>query len=101
MLPFSSLFNFEIMRSQVYLMHGTQGSAMNIIDLRRRQPGPRAEQLLDRLQAAVEKGAARCLDLDRARALERRPKLEDARSTVSGRAGPSSATIGRDHIAIL
>jgi hypothetical protein len=26
---------------------------MNIIDLQRRQPGPRAEQLLDRLQAAV------------------------------------------------
>jgi hypothetical protein len=27
--------------------------AMNIIDLQRRQPGPRAEQLLDRLQAAA------------------------------------------------
>jgi hypothetical protein len=33
----------------------TQGSAMNIIDLERRQPGPRAEQLLDALQATVAK----------------------------------------------
>jgi hypothetical protein len=31
----------------------SQGLAMNIIDLQRRQPGPRAEQLLDRLQAAA------------------------------------------------
>jgi hypothetical protein len=33
----------------------TPGSTMNIIDLQRRQPGPRAEQLLDGLQAAVAK----------------------------------------------
>jgi hypothetical protein len=63
----------------------TQELAMNIIDLQRRQPGPRAEQLLDGLQAAVgneervhwnEPGHAR---------LSVAQELEDARATVAAR----------------
>jgi hypothetical protein len=73
---------------------------MNILDLQRRQPGPRADELLDRLQAALatdehvrwnESGHAR---------LRVGQELEDARITVAARL----AELGddwADHIAIL
>jgi 3-dehydroquinate dehydratase len=78
----------------------TQGSAMNIIDLQRRQPGPRAEQLLDRLQAAVAKEQRVVWNETGHARLSVAQKLEDARSTVSAR----RAELGDDwpdHIAIL
>jgi hypothetical protein len=73
---------------------------MNILDLQRRRPGPRADELLDRLQAALatdervrwnESGHAR---------LRVGQELEDARITVAARL----AELGddwADHIAIL
>ena len=73
---------------------------MNIIDLQRRKPGPRADELLAGLQAAVatdervrwnESGHAR---------LRVGQELEDARITVAARL----AEVGddwADHIAIL
>jgi hypothetical protein len=78
----------------------TQGSAMNIIDLQRRQPGLRAEQLLDRLQAAVAKEErTRWNETGHAR-LSVAQELEDARATVAARL----AELGDDwpdYIAIL
>jgi hypothetical protein len=78
----------------------TQGSAMNIIDLQRRQPGLRAEQLLDRLQAAVAKEERiRWNETGHAR-LSVAQELEDARATVAARL----AELGDDwpdYIAIL
>jgi hypothetical protein len=79
------------------MMHGT---TMNIIDLQRRQPGPRADELLAGLQAGVatdervrwnESGHAR---------LRVGQELEDARITMAARL----AEVGddwADHIAIL
>jgi hypothetical protein len=73
---------------------------MNLIDLQRRKPGPRADELLAGLQAAVatdervhwnESGHAR---------LRVAQELEDARITVAARL----AELGEDwvdHIAIL
>jgi hypothetical protein len=73
---------------------------MNIIDLQRRTPGPRADELLDRLQAKLatdervrwnESGHAR---------LRVSQELEDARITMAARL----AEVGddwADHIAIL
>jgi hypothetical protein len=78
----------------------TQELAMNIIDLQRRQPGPRAEQLLDRLQAAVAKQQrVRWNETGHAR-LSVAQDLEAARATVAARL----AELGDDwpdHIAIL
>ena len=75
-------------------------NAMNIIDLQRRQPGPRADELLAGLQAAVatdervhwnESGHAR---------LRVGQALEDARITVATRLA-ELANDWADHIAIL
>jgi hypothetical protein len=78
----------------------TQGLAMSIIDLQRRQSGPRAEQLLDRLQSAVAKEQrVRWNETGHAR-LSVAQELEDARVTVAARL----AKLGDDwpdHIAIL
>jgi hypothetical protein len=63
----------------------TQGLAMSIIDLQRRQLGPRAEQLLDRLQAAVAKEQrVRWNETGHAR-LSVAQDLEAARATVAAR----------------
>jgi hypothetical protein len=78
----------------------TQGSAMNIIDLQRRQPGPRSEQLLDRLQAAVTKEQRVVWNETGHARLSVAQELEDARATVAARL----AELGDDwpdHIAIL
>jgi len=77
----------------------TPGLAMGIIDLQRRQPGPRAEQPRDRLQAAVanekcqRRASTGSSERDRARALERRARA-GGRTRHGGGAWPSSATIG-------
>jgi hypothetical protein len=75
-------------------------TTMNLLDLQRRRPGPRADELLDRLQADLaadervrwnESGHAR---------LRVGQELEDARPTVAARL----AEVGddwADHIAIL
>jgi hypothetical protein len=78
----------------------TQGSTINIIDLQRRQPGPRAEQLLDRLQATVA-NEERVVwnEIGHAR-LSVAQELEEARAAVAARL----AELGDDwpdHIAIL
>jgi len=65
----------------------TQGLAMSIIDLQRRQSGPRAEQLLERLQAALAKEErVRSNETGHAR-LSVAQALEDARATVAARLG--------------
>jgi len=73
---------------------------MNILDLQRRTPGPRADELLDRLQAALapdqrvrwnESGHAR---------LRVGQELEDARITMAARLGEVGDDWA-DHIAIL
>lgn len=73
---------------------------MSIIDLQRRQPGTRAEQLLDRLQAAVAKEQrVRWNETGHAR-LTVAQALEDARAPMAARL----AELGDDrpdHIAIL
>jgi hypothetical protein len=78
----------------------TPGSTMNIIDLQRRQPGPRAEQLLDGLQAAVAKEQRVVWNETGHARLSVAQELEDARATVAARL----AELGDDwpdHIAIL
>jgi hypothetical protein len=78
----------------------TPGSAMNIIDLQRRQPGPRAEQLLDALQAAVAKEQRVVWNETGHARLSVAQELEDARATVAARL----AELGDDwpdYIAIL
>jgi hypothetical protein len=78
----------------------TQGSAMNIIDLQRRQPGPRAEQLLDALQAAVAREERVVWNETGHARLSVAHELEDARATVAARL----AELGddwHDYIAIL
>jgi hypothetical protein len=73
---------------------------MNIIDLQRRQAGPRADELLAGLQAAVAtEERVRWNDSGHARLRVGQP-LEDARITVAARL----AKLGddwADHIAIL
>jgi hypothetical protein len=73
---------------------------MNILDLQRRRSGPRADELLDRLQAALatdervrwnESGHAR---------LRVSQELKDARITVAARLAEVGEDWG-DHIAIL
>jgi hypothetical protein len=73
---------------------------MSIIDLQRRQPGPRAEQLLDGLQAAVAKEErVRWNETGHAR-LKVAQELEDARATVAARLAQLSDD-WTDYIAIL
>jgi hypothetical protein len=73
---------------------------MSIVDLQRRQSGPRAEQPLERLQAAVAKEQRiRWNETGHAR-LSVGQALEDARATVAARL----AKLGDDwpdHVAIL
>jgi 3-dehydroquinate dehydratase len=78
----------------------TQGSAMNSIDLQRRQPGPPAGQLLDRLQAAIAKEQRVVWNETGHARLSVAQELVDARATVAARL----AELGDDwpdHIAIL
>jgi hypothetical protein len=73
---------------------------MSIIDLQRRKPGPRADELLDGLQAAVAMDErVRWNETGHAR-LRFGEEIEDARITVATRL----AELGddwADHIAIL
>jgi hypothetical protein len=73
---------------------------MSIIDLQRRRPGPRADELLDGLQAAVTPAErVRWNESGHAR-LRFSQEIEDARVTVAGRL----TELGDDwvdHIAIL
>jgi hypothetical protein len=62
-----------------------QGSTMNIMDLQHRQPGPRAEQLLDRLQAAVAKEERVAWNETGHARLSVAQELEDARAIVAAR----------------
>lgn len=58
---------------------------MSIIDLQRRRPGPRADELLDRLQAAVvQDERVRWNDTGHAR-LRVGGAIEEARTTVAAR----------------
>jgi hypothetical protein len=73
---------------------------MSIIDLQRRQPGPRADELLDALQAAVAKHERVHWNETGHARLRVGGALEDARATVAARL----AELGddwADHIAIL
>jgi hypothetical protein len=73
---------------------------MNVIDLQRRQPGPPAAQLLDRLQALIAKEQGVVWNETGHARLIVAQELEDARSTGAARL----AELGDDwpdHIAIL
>jgi hypothetical protein len=76
------------------------GTTMNIIDLQRRQPGPRADELLAGLQAAVATDERVRWNASGHARLRVAQELEDARITVAARL----AELGEDwadHIAIL
>jgi hypothetical protein len=73
---------------------------MSIIDLQRRQPGPRADELLDGLQAAVtEDERVHWNETGHAR-LRVGGALDDARATVAARL-TELGDDWADHLAIL
>jgi hypothetical protein len=75
-------------------------TTMNILDLQRRRSGPRADELLDRLQAALPTDERVCWNESGHARLRVGQELEDARITVAARL----AELGddwADHIAIL
>jgi hypothetical protein len=73
---------------------------MSIIDLQRRQPGPRADELLDGLQSAVAKDEHVQWNESGHARLRVAGAVEDVRATVAA----GLAAVGddwADHIAIL